>query len=203
MPDKRGDAAYAAWDEAARMEHRDAQNITLRFTLDMAEYFRLLMQDKDLAAVITTQATPRKRIPPLRAQCSGNGGWTRCRWNKAACRAYMWWTAEKSCTRRPARPAGIHAFLGRARCDAAQRGGQFLHSRGRRRTEPQPSGRQCAGVRQGAGPRHPVHQFLHAPRIQRIYGMMQKAAGRALCTPGRFALLWRGRPPMARGCFAR
>ena len=34
MPDKRGDAAYAAWDEAARMEHRDAQNITLRFTLD-------------------------------------------------------------------------------------------------------------------------------------------------------------------------
>ena len=36
MPDKRGDAAYAAWDEAARMEHRDAQNITLRFTLDMA-----------------------------------------------------------------------------------------------------------------------------------------------------------------------
>ena len=85
----------------------------------------------------------------------------------------------------------------------AQRGGQFLHNRGRRRTEPQPSGRQCAGVRQGAGPRHPVHQFFHAPRIQRIYGMMQKAAGRALCTPGRFALLWRGRPPMARGCFAR
>ncbi len=24
--------------------------------------------------------------------------------------------------------------------------------------------------------------------------LMQKAAGRALCTPGRFALLWRGRP---------
>ena len=55
LPDKRGDAAYAAWDTAATLEYRDAQNVTLRFTLDMAEYFRLLMQDKDLAAVITTQ----------------------------------------------------------------------------------------------------------------------------------------------------
>lgn len=63
MPDKRGDAAYAAWDEAARMEHRDAQNITLRFTLDMAEYFRLLMQDKDLAAVITTQGDATEADP--------------------------------------------------------------------------------------------------------------------------------------------
>ena len=58
-----GDAAYAAWDEAARMEHRDAQNITLRFTLDMAEYFRLLMQDKDLAAVITTQGDATEADP--------------------------------------------------------------------------------------------------------------------------------------------
>ena len=63
MPDKRGDAAYATWDEAARMEHRDAQNITLRFTLDMAEYFRLLMQDKDLAAVITTQGDATEADP--------------------------------------------------------------------------------------------------------------------------------------------
>ena len=102
MPDKRGDAAYAAWDEAARMEHRDAQNITLRFTLDMAEYFRLLCRIRTWQRSSRHRATPRKRIPPLRAQCSGNGGWTRCRWNKAACRAYMWWTAEKSCTRRPA-----------------------------------------------------------------------------------------------------
>lgn len=45
------------------MEHRDAQNITLRFTLDMAEYFRLLMQDKDLAAVITTQGDATEADP--------------------------------------------------------------------------------------------------------------------------------------------
>ncbi len=38
MPDKRGDAPTRR-GTGGRMEHRDAQNITLRFTLDMARIF--------------------------------------------------------------------------------------------------------------------------------------------------------------------
>ena len=55
----------------------------------------------------------------------------------------------------------------------------------------------------GAGPRHPVHQFLHAPRIQRIYGMMQRRPDVHCARPA--ALLCYGGTPAygARGCFAR
>lgn len=67
LADKRGDASYAAWDEAARIEYRDERDVTLRLTLDMAQYFELLMQDEDLAAVITTQgdATSADTAVPL------------------------------------------------------------------------------------------------------------------------------------------
>ena len=66
----------------------DAQNITLRFTLDVAEYFRLLMQDKDLAAVITTQgdATGSGSLRSARSvQAMGAGH--AAAGTKAACRA--------------------------------------------------------------------------------------------------------------------
>ncbi len=146
------------------------------------------MQDKDLAAVITTQGDATGSGSLRSARSVQAMGLDTLPLEQSGMQGYVVDGGKVVYQKTGAGPAGIHAFLGRARCDAAQRGGQFLHNRGRRRTEPQPSGRQCAGVRQGAGPRHPVHQFLHAPRIQRIYGMMQKAAGRALCTPGRFVM---------------
>ena len=50
------------------------RNITLRFTLDMAEYFRLLMQDKDLAAVITTQGDATEADPAAPRAVFRQGG---------------------------------------------------------------------------------------------------------------------------------
>ena len=84
------------------MEHRDAQNITLRFTLDMAEYFRLLMRIRTWQRSSRHRATPRKRIPPLRAQCSGNGAGHAAAGTKRHAGPICGGRRKKSCTRRPA-----------------------------------------------------------------------------------------------------
>jgi len=54
LPDHRGDAAYAGWEEAARIENRDAKDMQLRLTLDIGRYFVRLAEDEALAAAITT-----------------------------------------------------------------------------------------------------------------------------------------------------
>lgn len=71
----------------------------------MAEYFRLLMQDKDLAAVITTQGDATEADPSAPRAVFRQWGLDTLPWNKAACRAYMWWTAGKVVYQKTAPPA--------------------------------------------------------------------------------------------------
>ncbi len=86
---KRGDAAYAAWDEATRMEHQDAQNITLRFC-----WTRRIFPPAG-CRIRTWQRSSRHSgrrhgsgSLRSRAQCFRQWGWTRCRWNKSGMQAY-------------------------------------------------------------------------------------------------------------------